>query len=399
MRSLREELTWAARESRRASREGGAEFREQARQARQEAGRGQAGARGDAQEAGPARTSAGGQAGARGGQGAGAAGQGRGQGPGQQAHEASRPGRAAHDAWEQATDEGLETSRGGRWAQAAWPGRRTRRGGSRGATGAARAGRRAADVAGRRTRPGGSASTRGGSARRRAPGSAAASRSGKRLRAGRAAAGRSGRAGAAGRNGPGCAGGAAGPGRWTSGRLKDLERVAVQFTSDLRKLAMQSSEVGENVITDLRTILEDALERIKTEIFGSATRAGAARRRPAAGDPEVPVQPRQARGLPRPVGRSTASARRKPQSRGPRGARPLRPGDTTAGTAAGRGAQRGVPGGRPPGPAPLTLKMILPNRSPAIMAAKPSRAFASGSTRSMTGRTPVCSRNLASRRS
>jgi DNA-binding PadR family transcriptional regulator len=53
------------------------------------------------------------------------------------------------------------------------------------------------------------------------------------------------------------------------GTLKDLERVAVQFTSDLRKLALQSSVVGENVITDLRTILEEALERIKTEIFGS----------------------------------------------------------------------------------------------------------------------------------
>jgi DNA-binding PadR family transcriptional regulator len=60
---------------------------------------------------------------------------------------------------------------------------------------------------------------------------------------------------------------------WTGaldfGTLKDLERVAVQFTSDLRKLAMQSSAVGENVITDLRTILEEALERIKTEIFGT----------------------------------------------------------------------------------------------------------------------------------
>jgi DNA-binding PadR family transcriptional regulator len=53
------------------------------------------------------------------------------------------------------------------------------------------------------------------------------------------------------------------------GTLKDLERVAVQFTSDLRKLALQSSVVGENVITDLRTILEEALDRIKTEIFGS----------------------------------------------------------------------------------------------------------------------------------
>ena len=63
-----------------------------------------------------------------------------------------------------------------------------------------------------------------------------------------------------------------GPG-WTGpldfSTLRDLERLAVQFTSDLRKLATQSSAVGENVISDLRTILEDALERIKSEIFGA----------------------------------------------------------------------------------------------------------------------------------
>jgi DNA-binding PadR family transcriptional regulator len=53
------------------------------------------------------------------------------------------------------------------------------------------------------------------------------------------------------------------------GTFRDLERLAVQFTADLRKLAMQSSSAGENVITDLRTILEEALERIKSEIFGS----------------------------------------------------------------------------------------------------------------------------------
>jgi hypothetical protein len=59
---------------------------------------------------------------------------------------------------------------------------------------------------------------------------------------------------------------------WTGGldfgTLRDLERVAVQFTSDLRRVAMQSSAAGENVITDLRTILEDTLDRIKSEIFG-----------------------------------------------------------------------------------------------------------------------------------
>ena len=58
------------------------------------------------------------------------------------------------------------------------------------------------------------------------------------------------------------------PGGLDFGTLRDLERVAIQFTSDLRRVAMQSSAAGENVITDLRTILEDALDRIKSEIFG-----------------------------------------------------------------------------------------------------------------------------------
>ena len=75
---------------------------------------------------------------------------------------------------------------------------------------------------------------------------------------------------------------------WTGaldfGTLKDLERVAVQFTADLRKLAMQSGVVGENVITDLRTILEEALERIKTEIFGPE----GGEQGPEGGEPRAP---------------------------------------------------------------------------------------------------------------
>jgi hypothetical protein len=43
------------------------------------------------------------------------------------------------------------------------------------------------------------------------------------------------------------------------------------------------------------------------------------------------------------------------------------------------------------------VKTTLPNKSPAIMAAKPSRALAIGRTRSITGRTPVCSQNRARR--
>jgi len=77
---------------------------------------------------------------------------------------------------------------------------------------------------------------------------------------------------------------------WTGaldfGTLKDLERLAVQFTADLRKLALQSSAVGENVITDLRTILEEALERIKTEIFGPEGPPG----EPGTADSEAPAQ-------------------------------------------------------------------------------------------------------------
>jgi hypothetical protein len=82
---------------------------------------------------------------------------------------------------------------------------------------------------------------------------------------------------------------------WTGpldfGTIRDLERLAVQFTTDLRKLAMQSSVVGENVIGDLRAILEEALERIKSEIFPREQRA-----------PETPEEPTGPRGPGSPKG-------------------------------------------------------------------------------------------------
>jgi len=58
------------------------------------------------------------------------------------------------------------------------------------------------------------------------------------------------------------------PGPLDLATLRDPERLAVGFTSDLRRLATQSTSAGENVISDLRSILEEALDRIKTEIFG-----------------------------------------------------------------------------------------------------------------------------------
>jgi DNA-binding PadR family transcriptional regulator len=67
------------------------------------------------------------------------------------------------------------------------------------------------------------------------------------------------------------------PGGLDFGTLRDLERVAIQFTSELRKLAVQSSATGENVISDLRGILEEALDRVKSEIFGPGREAGGKR--------------------------------------------------------------------------------------------------------------------------
>jgi hypothetical protein len=87
---------------------------------------------------------------------------------------------------------------------------------------------------------------------------------------------------------------------WTGaldfGTFRDLERVAVQFTSDLRKLALQSSVVGENVISDLRIILEEALERIKTEIFGPESEAPGRRDAADAPGPDASGTPDQPAG-------------------------------------------------------------------------------------------------------
>jgi DNA-binding PadR family transcriptional regulator len=50
--------------------------------------------------------------------------------------------------------------------------------------------------------------------------------------------------------------------------FRDLERLAVDFARELRKAAWNTESVGENALSDLRSILEDALARIKNEVFG-----------------------------------------------------------------------------------------------------------------------------------
>ena len=229
VRSLREELTWAARESRRVGRDVATDVREQARQARDEAHEQARQAREDARaQARQAREEARAQRGPEAVQ--------QGSGGVQQGPEAAQRGpEAARRVHEQA--------------------RRLREEAQRARDEALGAAGRLGEPAGARFHSGEQDwDAPGGSGWSQGPGWT--DWPGRR--------GWEDWARTRGRN--------RGPG-WTGpldfGTLRDLERLAVQFTSDLRKLAMQSSAAGENVISDLRTILEDALNRIKSEIFGA----------------------------------------------------------------------------------------------------------------------------------
>ena len=62
-----------------------------------------------------------------------------------------------------------------------------------------------------------------------------------------------------------------GPPGFDPGMFRDLERVAVDFARELRKAAWDTESIGENALGDLRSILEDALARIKDEVFGGTT--------------------------------------------------------------------------------------------------------------------------------
>ena len=240
VRSLREELTWAARESRRTARDVSAEAREQARQARDEAKEQARGTRDEAKE------------------------------EARQAREQARAGQAREDPWMEATDEP-----GSDQPEAA------------ATSGAAGAGEAPGQDAARRVREH-ARWLREEAQRVREESAGAAGTSGFRDRIREEAGARftGGEQNWEGWDSQGWTGrpswtdwpGRRGRRGWTGaldfGTLKDLERVAVQFTADLRKLAMQSTAAGENVIADLRTILEEALERVKTEIFGAGPEAG-----------------------------------------------------------------------------------------------------------------------------
>src|SRR5580704_15512336 len=57
------------------------------------------------------------------------------------------------------------------------------------------------------------------------------------------------------------------PGPKDMGAFRDLERLARDFATDLRKVAWESGALGGDVLTDLRNILEETLDRIRAEVF------------------------------------------------------------------------------------------------------------------------------------
>jgi DNA-binding PadR family transcriptional regulator len=65
-----------------------------------------------------------------------------------------------------------------------------------------------------------------------------------------------------------------GPSGLDAALFRDLERLAVDFAKELRKAAWNTESIGENALGDLRAILEDALTRIKDEVFGNAEDKG-----------------------------------------------------------------------------------------------------------------------------
>ena len=67
---------------------------------------------------------------------------------------------------------------------------------------------------------------------------------------------------------PGSAGGRFG--RGGPNPFSDLERLAIQFATELRAAAKQTGNIGERSLSDLRDILTDTLARVRAEVFADS---------------------------------------------------------------------------------------------------------------------------------
>jgi DNA-binding PadR family transcriptional regulator len=65
------------------------------------------------------------------------------------------------------------------------------------------------------------------------------------------------------------------PGRADAGLLRDLEQTVKGFARDLGRLAWQSgAAAGEDALTELRIILDETLERVRSEVFDTGSGHG-----------------------------------------------------------------------------------------------------------------------------
>ena len=129
-------------------------------------------------------------------------------------------------------------------------------------------------------------------ARRRPGGSAKTRRNGPGRNASRA--GPAGRAcpWAAWADWPGRRGWPGGHGGPDAGLLKDLEQTVKGFVRDLSRLAWQSgATAGEDALAELRIILDETLERVRSEIFDTGHAPQDARPAPDAETQGPPADP------------------------------------------------------------------------------------------------------------
>src|SRR5450755_4419166 len=166
------------------------------------------------------------------------------------------------------------------------------------------------------------------------------------------------------------------PGRPDAAPLRDLEQTVKGFVRDLGRLAWQSgAAAGEDALTELRIILDETLERVRSEIFAAGGPHGHDDS-PPAGDSGKPERTAGASTQ----GAAASQGAQVPQD--PQGSAKPEPG-SGPGALSGRERQ--------------TVKTILPNCSPRAIAAKPSRASVSGRRMWISGRVPVCSQNWSRR--
>jgi DNA-binding PadR family transcriptional regulator len=64
------------------------------------------------------------------------------------------------------------------------------------------------------------------------------------------------------------------PRRSGANPFSDLERMAMQFATELRAAARQTGNLGERSLSDLRDILTDTLARVRTEVFADSGPGG-----------------------------------------------------------------------------------------------------------------------------